>query len=227
MSKKRYTLVLTMVFFLTAALFIAVSADYDPWLDHDEDGDIDTDDLYLLAGEYGGLGDPTKNVNVTNFPLDDDGNLKVSVQETALQTYKDAVEITALDWSAVHVLGYDVGVYVWNLESCVIPFVFSPQGKQLVNVTDIWITITQTHGNSYQTIYFNITINDNTTITTEPFRNSVGWSPMINAIHIENTDIYNLIHPGVNTLEFHEVQGDRNDVTFYRIIVLIEYEYEA
>ena len=68
MLKKRYMLVLTLAFCLTATLFIAASVGYDPWLDHDEDGDVDTDDLYLLAGEYGSSGDPTKNVNVTNFP---------------------------------------------------------------------------------------------------------------------------------------------------------------
>jgi len=69
MFKKRYTLVLALVFCLTATLFIVGSIGYDPWVDYDEDGDVDPDDFSVFAGEYGTSGDPTKNVNVTNERL--------------------------------------------------------------------------------------------------------------------------------------------------------------
>jgi hypothetical protein len=42
---------------------------YDPWLDYNEDGVIDVNDLHPLGGAYGTTGDPTKNVNVTNWPV--------------------------------------------------------------------------------------------------------------------------------------------------------------
>ena len=45
------------------------SATYDPWVDLDESGDIDIFDVVTLAGSYQTTGDPTKNVNVTNWPV--------------------------------------------------------------------------------------------------------------------------------------------------------------
>ena len=68
MLKKRQMLVLALVFCLTATLFVVASTGYDPWVDQDEDGDVDASDLNVLAGEYGSTGDPTKNVSVTNWP---------------------------------------------------------------------------------------------------------------------------------------------------------------
>jgi len=41
---------------------------YDPWLDYNEDGVIDVNDLHPLGVAYGTTGDSTKNVNVTNWP---------------------------------------------------------------------------------------------------------------------------------------------------------------
>lgn len=68
MLRKRQMFVLALVFCLTATLFVVASTGYDPWVDQDEDGDVDANDLYVLAGEYGSTGDPTKNVSVTNWP---------------------------------------------------------------------------------------------------------------------------------------------------------------
>jgi len=66
--KRRYALVFALVFCLAATLFIVTGIGYDPWVDQDEDGDVDASDLNVLAGEYGSTGDPTKNVSVTNWP---------------------------------------------------------------------------------------------------------------------------------------------------------------
>lgn len=41
---------------------------YDPWLDYNEDGVIDVNDLSPLGDAYGSQGDSTKNVSVTNWP---------------------------------------------------------------------------------------------------------------------------------------------------------------
>ena len=45
------------------------SAPYDAWADLDEDGDIDIFDIVDIASRYGTMGDPGKNVTVTNWPL--------------------------------------------------------------------------------------------------------------------------------------------------------------
>ena len=42
---------------------------YDPWLDYDDNGDIDMKDVAASARAFGSFGDPTKNVNVTNWPV--------------------------------------------------------------------------------------------------------------------------------------------------------------
>ncbi len=39
---------------------------YDPWLDYDEDGDIDVNELRQLGEAYGSTGNPTKNVTVAD-----------------------------------------------------------------------------------------------------------------------------------------------------------------
>ena len=64
MFKKRYALILALIFCLTTTLFVFTSIGYDPWVDQDEDGDVDADDLYVLSQEYGSSGDPTKNVTI-------------------------------------------------------------------------------------------------------------------------------------------------------------------
>jgi len=70
-------------FCLTAALFLAIpirsqtTPEYDPWKDITDDGYIGIDDIVSVAENFGALGDPTKNVNVTNWPLDEYGNLRI------------------------------------------------------------------------------------------------------------------------------------------------------
>ena len=51
--KKRYTVVLVLVFCLTATLFIVASTGYNYWCDLDDNGDVDPDDFAVFAGDYG------------------------------------------------------------------------------------------------------------------------------------------------------------------------------
>jgi hypothetical protein len=77
---------LSLAGLLVAVLFTVILAplsgqsgnSYDPWLDYNDDGMIDANDLRILAQSHGTSGNPTRSVYVTNFPLDEDGNLKVS-----------------------------------------------------------------------------------------------------------------------------------------------------
>lgn len=70
--KKDVIVAVLATFCLTATLFMVMrtssSPEYDPWKDIDDNGKIDMIDLWMLQKSYGTLGDPTKNVNVTNWP---------------------------------------------------------------------------------------------------------------------------------------------------------------
>jgi hypothetical protein len=62
-------------FCLVAMLFRALpvayqqeTREYDPWCDIDDSGLINMKDIYEVALRFGTAGDPTKNVNVTNWP---------------------------------------------------------------------------------------------------------------------------------------------------------------
>lgn len=67
-------LCLTMVLFSviptrsTVGITRSTSGSYDAWLDTNDDGLIDMEDVGAVASAYLATGDPTKNVNVTNWP---------------------------------------------------------------------------------------------------------------------------------------------------------------
>jgi len=73
MSVKQLTVgafaVLFLAIIVIAPLTSSQSSNYDPWLDYNEDGKIDVNELNPLGQAYGATGDPTKNVNVTNWPV--------------------------------------------------------------------------------------------------------------------------------------------------------------
>jgi hypothetical protein len=52
----------------TLLVGLTASVSYDPWCDLDEDGRISIFDVIQIASVYGTLGDPGKNVTVTNWP---------------------------------------------------------------------------------------------------------------------------------------------------------------
>lgn len=75
-TKRELAIAVLSAFCLTAALFMILptksslsNSSYDPWVDYDSDGDVDSMDLFTLAAVYGSSGDPTKNVAVTNWPV--------------------------------------------------------------------------------------------------------------------------------------------------------------
>lgn len=54
--------------FVSNTILAQTSGEYDPWLDYNEDGIVDVNDLHSLGFVYGSSGDSTKNVSVTNWP---------------------------------------------------------------------------------------------------------------------------------------------------------------
>jgi hypothetical protein len=75
-TKKDLIIAVLAAFCLTATLFMIAptssvpARQYDPWLDYNGDGKIELKDVYAMYLAYGTSGDPIKNVNVTNWPID-------------------------------------------------------------------------------------------------------------------------------------------------------------
>jgi len=85
MNRKQFAMATLFVAVLLTLTFTPTASQqagtYDPWLDYDENGKIEIKDIAMIARAYGATGDPTKNVNVTNFPLDEQGNLRIAISE--------------------------------------------------------------------------------------------------------------------------------------------------
>jgi hypothetical protein len=75
-TKKDLIIAVLATFCLTVTIFMVIPTrsstnPYDPWIDYNDDGQIGLSDLVSLASSYGTTGDPTKNVNVTNWRAND------------------------------------------------------------------------------------------------------------------------------------------------------------
>lgn len=74
MIKKDLIIAILAIVCLTAMIFLIIPirsqtvGQYDPWLDINGDGKIDGRDIVPLARAFETSGDPTRDVNVTNWP---------------------------------------------------------------------------------------------------------------------------------------------------------------
>lgn len=158
-------------------------------------------------------------MTITNLPLDEQGNLKVSIQES-LQTRKDAVEITVLDWTSRQYTpcsGYPIEWRV-KLDVVKLPFVFSPK-PNFLNVTNLWITVIASTVSDVGTFSFNATINDATPVilTGYFYYDRLGEA----SLQIEDTTT---ITEGINVIT---LSNPTADFLIYKVTVFIEYEYQA
>jgi hypothetical protein len=142
MNMKNYLIAVVLSAIILALMFIPMSGSqftkqYDPWLDYDDDGKIGPADLALLLHSYGTTGDPTKNVNVTNWPIDELGNLKVKPTSELVKVWDGFY----MSWTGgttsvittvrINVEGYSV-MYVWMRVSNIS---LNQQGTTNVQVT--------------------------------------------------------------------------------------------
>jgi len=67
-NRKQFAIATLFAIVLLTLAFIPISSHqagtYDPWLDYNEDGKIDVNELNQLGQAYGTTGDPTKNVTI-------------------------------------------------------------------------------------------------------------------------------------------------------------------
>lgn len=69
MNGKQFTAGILFAFVLLTLVLIPIAHQqsgntYDPWLDYNEDGKIDVNELYPLGASYSSTGNPTKNVTI-------------------------------------------------------------------------------------------------------------------------------------------------------------------
>jgi hypothetical protein len=82
----------------TLLVGLTASAPYDPWCDLDEDGRISIFDVVQIAAVYGTLGDPGKNVTVTNWPSSAPFEAAVEYLNASWVSY-DAHDLLVVDCS--------------------------------------------------------------------------------------------------------------------------------
>lgn len=68
--KKAYLALACVLLAPMLLVSVSSSATYDPWVDLDDNGTINIFDVVTLANSYQTTGDPTKNVNVLNWPVE-------------------------------------------------------------------------------------------------------------------------------------------------------------
>jgi hypothetical protein len=150
-NRKDLIIAVLVTFCLAVTLFAVIpikssssSNAYDPWLDLNDDGVIDPTDLGMLGTSWSTTGDPTKNVNITNWPsVWPSGNVNVTnwPEDRPLTAKKGIEKITIIDFygggdGTGHgvVLGTNVQIGKAQFAFC-----FEPKG-QLINVTDMYVS---------------------------------------------------------------------------------------
>jgi hypothetical protein len=224
MIKKDVIITVLTTFCLTATLFTVIpirsGLPYDPWADlrgpyADPDipeGTINMRDIGYIASMFMTSGDPTKNVTVTNLPLDEYGNLRVSGFGESLQPCKLSQKMTIFStephyffetscyWGGVKLKFRDHTV---NSDSGFV-FSFNPSGTPF-NITSVQVSaiIFADRGSTVTTLEPTrgwITINNQTEqITTDTYV-YIGYLTAL-SIPVSNSTLINSIHEGTNTLQ--------------------------
>ncbi len=219
----RLALVLLLSLILVPMLSIAIptrsqsETNYCPWKDVNEDGFIDIFDFAYLANSYGSAGDPTRNINITNFPLDEYGRIIVCERNRSVQKYKTVQEITILDASRT-VNGVEDGMFTFS-DNCA--FGFCPK-EGFLNVTKI---IGNLYGYCETTGFrrYSVQING-MSWTQSPGIDQVGSYVMHSLFGCDKPSVLNSVKPGINMLTL-DFMGNRAHII--KMVLLIEYEYEA
>jgi len=97
MTRKDFIIAILATFCLTVTLFLVLptkssetSNEYDSWADINDDGKINMYDIGYTAQRYGASGDPTKNVNVVNWPVTNQQTVFSYQNESAMSKWYNA-----------------------------------------------------------------------------------------------------------------------------------------
>ena len=120
MLRRKHLVLCFLVICLAATLLIGVtsSAEYDPWLDYNDDAAIDIFDIVSMAGAFGTSGDPTKPVviagrsveeNAIDFVVEYDTHVNITIPTAGFRTMTVGIFAYALTSTYFEVfIGYRV-----------------------------------------------------------------------------------------------------------------------
>lgn len=245
MNKKHLTMSTLIALALLVVAFTPISSqqgvhDYDPWADINGDGKMDGKDIAFTAAGFGTLGDPTRNVNVINLPLDGNGNLRVNVTKQNPTLRTDSQAITLIDsrgkeiWGTVAQTGFGWDNIYWTY------FSFNTKGV-FNNVTRIILRTLQSQSGS-SSINISIWLGDIDIADNICFQYLLGYlfptDPAMNyfAFMIDSWyfDYYyngqlllESIKPGINVARMDGKlrSGSPTTVYTYKVELYIEYTY--
>jgi len=228
MNKKLLVLTILLTFSITATLFSitpthSATNPYNPWDDVTgptpgiSDGIINMRDINYLILRFNTQGDTTRNVSITNFPLDENGNLMTT---TILPqgTFETSERISILSTSNVGHL--NDGIFA--AESETFPFTFNPITSNFT-VTDLCLNLIYNDEPDalFNSLYDFSLNNIHLTTSTLKTSGSIWYIGVRNyPIHIENQTTYNALHQGINYLTI-----DGANFTIQQIDLLTAYTY--
>lgn len=155
-------------------------------------------------------------VNVVNFPLDENGNLKTN-GHSPLQNYTDAVTIYIFDASRT-VNGTEDGVPTVSIN---LNLAFSPKQKFL-NVTRFIIDfVPYQEATGWHNVNYDMELNDQPAVV-DHFE-ALDYYPSFRTAAVTDSNILASVKPGLNSvhLNFDET------VFLLKVDVTIEYAYQA
>jgi hypothetical protein len=225
MVTKKDVIIVLMTVCISALLFVTLptrsqTSSYDPWADvsgptvGQSDGVINMRDIAYEVALFNTFGDTTKNASITNLPLDENGNLKVTVVDKPLLYHTTTDYISIVDDSD--------GIFAQVVD---MPFSFNSIGSN-VNVTRISFLWTW-HGDqgyNYQWAdNVNLTLNN---AVTQEVAELYGQADGSQSIQFNQTEWVTAIIPyKTNFITFTYTLRPWLWVT--RLYMIIEYEYLA
>jgi hypothetical protein len=216
---KNMIIAIMITFCFTATLLMVIpirsaNNSYDPWIDLNGDGRINMDEVVSTLDAFGTTGDPTRNVNVTNFPLDGQGNLKTT-NYLPSGTFNTSCKISIQTTSVIgSINGGAQGIYVTNVPPQMgvsFFFIFDPLAPDF-NVSRIVLqSISESGGPQQVQIWLN-SINVGTLTLT------IQGVPIATAVQIAQAQTLQL---GINDLTI----SPQSSFLLQDLSLFVEYQY--
>jgi hypothetical protein len=228
MIKKDLIIAVLSTFCLTSTLFLVIptrsssnSFPYDPWVDLNGDGKIDIYDITWAAELYDTSGDPTRNVNVTNWP----SWWPSGIPQKGNHTERITVFSINTDWSMASDRYF--GGVILSLNSFFV-FEFNPIGARFnVSKAHITMPLYALSGGGTNT-RFTIELNQQSMYKETSI--SLGYNALyVVSLELESSLVAS-IRQGINTLQISAEAFNSPQwwaVETYQITIFITYEYSS
>jgi len=164
----------------------------------------------------------TWTVNIANFPLDEEGNLKVSIQNRTSGIYRDTIRTLLFDQHQPVTLRLRENLRKETSSY----FAFSPK-TTFINLTSVCVNVlirSDDPDSGDYTVGFSFNGGSE-----QYFTKTVGKLSVQKTFNISDAEVYGNIRNGLNGLSVSLMGGspDIHSVFIYRLDLLIEYKYQA